>query len=59
MELLELEMYIYSLFYMIIAIFTCILRALNHGVQDASSSNLDTRTKKQKKYLLLLLFYFG
>ena len=28
-----------------------------NGVQEASSSNLDTRTKKQKQFLLFLLFY--
>ena len=42
-------MYKYSLFYIIIAIFTCILRAVNHRVQEASSSNLDTRTKTENR----------
>ena len=42
-------MYKYSLFYIIIAIFTCILRAVNHRVQEASSSNLDTRTKLKNR----------
>jgi len=51
-------MCIYSLFYSIIAIFACILHALNHGVQEASSSNLDTRTKKSRTVSAVLDFLF-
>ena len=51
-------MRIYSLFYIIIAFFACIPHAHNHRVQEASSSNLDARTKKSRTVSAVLDFLF-